>query len=111
MKLPVKTERGKVAGLDTIKIKIDVEVETVTPPAQKGVNIDELEVQRFNRFLKNKLGIDKWKNDIKDVLSLVQKTEPNQAKIIEKLIGLIKDIEEFELLEIEEIGENENESD
>ena len=111
MKLPVKTERGQIAGLDTIKIKIEAEVETFVPPLENSnVSIEEREVNRLNRFLKDKLGITEWKHSLRDLLLLTQEKEPNQAKIVEKLIGLIKDIEEFELIGTENTEGSEDES-
>ena len=111
MKLPVKTERGQIAGLDTIKIKIDVELETVVPFREgNSIPIEQIEVQRFNRFLKDKLGITKWKHSLRDLLLLTQEKEPNQAKIAENIIGLIRKIEEFELVGIEDIEGSEDES-
>ena len=110
MKLPVKIEKGNVAGFDTVKMKINLEYETTITPSLEGDNsaaAEQIEVQKLNRLLKSKLGITDWKHSLRDLLLLTQEKEPNQAKIAENIIGLIREIDEFELVGIEDTEDEE----
>ncbi len=113
MKLPVRIKKGNVAGLDTVKMKINLEYETTITPSLEGDNstaAKQIEIQRLNRLLKSKLGISKWKHDLRDILCLMQKDGHNISEPVKKILELIREIEDFELVEIEDTERDENES-